>query len=172
MLGNPQARIEIIEVGCFTCPFTKAAEPLVQEVLDRYEGKVAFYFKYFPLPQHSYSIEASQAAECARDQNRFWEYKELLFTRQLECVGQPDEAHLRALYTQFATDAGIGTGQFNQCLDSGKYKDYVEGQKQENIGAGVYATPTFYINGKAIVAPKSVEEFSKVVDQELALLGQ
>ncbi len=172
MKGNAQARIEIIEAGCFTCPYTKAAEPLVDEVLAKYEGKVAFYFKYFPLPGHNYSFEAAEAAECARGQGKFWEYKKVLFDRQLECTQSPDTSQLMAHYKRYAEDLNLDTAQFNACIGSGKYKDYVEKQKQESIAAGIYGTPTFFINGKVLVAPKSIEEFSKIIDKELAAASQ
>jgi len=168
MKGNPEAPIQIIEVGCFSCPYTKATEPLVEEVLERYEGKVAFYFKYFPLPRHSYSIEASEAAECARDQGKFWEYKDLLFTRQSECAQKEKLTDLHALHTDFAEELGLDTETFSQCMESGKYASFVEEQKNQSIEAGIYGTPTFYVNGKVLVAPKTIEEFSAVIDAELA----
>ena len=168
MKGIAGAPVQIIEVGCFSCPFTKAAEPLVAEMLAKYEGKVAFYFKYFPLPRHPYSEESSEAAECAADQGKFWEYKELLFSRQLECVQQPSAGELHVLHKGFAAELGLDAAAFAQCMDSGKYKDYVERQKQESIDAGIYGTPTFFINGRPLVAPKTIEEFSVIIDEELA----
>ncbi|VVB99546.1 Thioredoxin [uncultured archaeon] len=174
MKGNADAQVKIIEVGCFTCPYTKSTEYLVQEVLDNYNGadgkggKVALYFKYFPLPTHNYSFKAAEAAECARDQGKFWEYKDLLFKRQLECTQTPDESQLLQHYKGFAADLNLDTTSFNACLDSGKYTQHVQQQKQESINAGIYGTPTFFINGKVLVAPKTIEEFSAVIDAELA----
>ncbi|MEK6958023.1 MAG: thioredoxin domain-containing protein [archaeon] len=166
--GNPNAQIQIIEVGCFTCPFTKSTEPIVDEVMEKYGEKVALYFKYFPLPRHNYSFEAAEAAECARNQGKFWEYKERLFEHQAECLEQPTTGDLIIVYKGLAKDLGLNEGQFNACIDAGKYNSYVEQQKQENINAGIYGTPTFFINGKVLVAPKSLEEFSKIIDAELA----
>ncbi len=171
MKGNPQARVEIIEVGCFSCPFTKATEPLVDEVLAKYGGKVAFYYKYFPLPKHNYSFEAAESAECSREQGKFWEYKRVLFERQLECTQTPDTVQLMQHYKKYAQDLGLDAAQFNACLDSDKYREYVERQKQESIAAGIYGTPTFFINGEALVAPKMVEEFSRIIDKELSAMG-
>ena len=171
MLGGADAPIQIIEVGCFSCPFTKSTEPLVQEVLAKYEGQTAFYFKYFPLPRHDYSAESSEAAECARDQGKFWEYKELLFTRQLECAEQPGAAELHGLHTEFAQELGLDTVLFSACMADGKYGGYVERQKQESIDAGIYGTPTFFINGRVLVAPKTLEEFSVIIDDELREAG-
>ncbi|MCR4368473.1 MAG: DsbA family protein [archaeon] len=162
--GNPNAPIAIIEVGCFSCPFTKATEPLVDEVFEKYGEDVKLYFKYFPLPRHTYSQESSEAAECARDQGKFWEYKGLLFTRQLECIEQPTTGELHTLHIDFAQELGLDVEEFSVCMGSGKYSNYVEAQKQESIDAGIYGTPTFYINGKVLVAPKTIEEFSAVID--------
>ncbi|HLC93086.1 MAG TPA: thioredoxin domain-containing protein [archaeon] len=168
MRGTTGAPVQIIEVGCFSCPFTKSTEPLVDEVMAKYDGKVALYFKYFPLPKHEYSLESSEAAECARDQNKFWEYKELLFTRQLECAAQPNAGELHSLHAEFAEELGLDTEKFSVCMNTGKYAPYIEAQKQESITAGIYGTPTFFINGKVLVAPKTIEEFSAVIDAELA----
>ncbi|MFH1391183.1 MAG: thioredoxin domain-containing protein [Candidatus Diapherotrites archaeon] len=165
--GTSDAEITIVEVGCFSCPFTKAIEPTIEEVMQKYEGKVELYLKYFPLPRHNYSSEASEAAECARDQGKFWEYTELLFSQQAECSQQPDVEELKVIYKQFAGDINLDVEQFSQCVDSGKYQEYVEQQKQESIDAGIYGTPTFFINGKVLVAPKTVEEFSQIIDAEL-----
>ncbi len=167
MKGNADAPIQIIEVGCFSCPFTKATEPLVEDVLKKYEGRVAFYFKYFPLPRHDYSTESTEAVECARDQGKFWEYKDLLFRRQIECVEQPGQAELHSLNIEFAGQLGLDTNQFSECMNSRKYKTYVETQKQESIDARIYGTPTFFINGKVLVAPKTMDEFSAIIDAEL-----
>lgn len=167
MAGNPDAEVKIVEVGCFTCPFTKGAEPIVREMLGKYEGKVAFYFKYFPLPRHDYSFEAAEAAECAREQGKFWEYKDILFERLLECSQAPDTGQLMEHYKRYAGDLNMNSEQFNACLYSGKYKEYVEKQKQEAIAAGIYGTPTFFINGRPLVAPKAIEEFSAIIDEEL-----
>ena len=171
MRGVAGAPVQIIEVGCFSCPFTKATEPLVEEMLAKYEGKIGFYYKYFPLPKHEYSLESSEAAECARDQNKFWEYKELLFTRQLECTQQPGAGELHTLHVEFAKELGLDTNEFSACMNSGKYVSYVEDQKQESIDARIYGTPTFFMNGRALVAPKTLEEFSKIIDEELAKAG-
>ncbi|PIN84709.1 MAG: hypothetical protein COV47_05975 [Candidatus Diapherotrites archaeon CG11_big_fil_rev_8_21_14_0_20_37_9] len=166
-IGSEGAPIRIIEVGCFTCPFTKSREPIVAEMLEKYGDKVEFSFKYFPLPAHKYSFEAAEAAECARDQGKFWEYKEVLFERQLECTQQETTEDLTVLYKEFAKNLSLNETEFNQCVDTRKHQPYIEAQKQENIGAGIYGTPTFFINGKVLVSPGSLEEFSKVIDAEL-----
>ncbi|MBI2597880.1 MAG: thioredoxin domain-containing protein [Candidatus Diapherotrites archaeon] len=158
-IGNEGAKIKIIEVGCFTCPYTKASEPLVKELLEKYGGEIFFAFKYFPLPSHPYSFEAAASAECAREQGKFWEYKEKLFEQQQECTASGSVPELNKHFVAMARAAGVNEEQFGQCIESGKYNSRVQEHKEQAIDAGIYGTPTFYVNGKVLVAPKTIEEF-------------
>lgn len=167
-LGNENAKVKIVEVGCFSCPFTKATEPIVNEVLEKYEGKIQFYFKYLPIPNHAYSFEASLAAECAREQDFFWEYKKMLFTNQEVCGQTQDISKLRQHYLSYARSLNLDVDAFASCFDSKKYASVVEKSKRESLAAGVYATPTFFVNGRPLVAPKSFDELASLVDEELA----
>ncbi|MDO8625468.1 MAG: thioredoxin domain-containing protein [Candidatus Diapherotrites archaeon] len=165
-IGEPDAPIQIIEVGCFTCPFTKATEPLVAEVLQKYDGNVHFSFKYFPLPTHPYSREAAMSAECAREQGKFWEYKQKLFEHQLECRQSTDISELNARFSRIAKDLDLNTPRFDDCITSEKYRALVEEDKKQAIAAGIYGTPTFYVNGTVLVAPQSIEEFDRVIQKD------
>ncbi|MEK6942400.1 MAG: thioredoxin domain-containing protein [archaeon] len=158
-LGNPEAPFKIIEVGCFTCPYTKAAEPLVKELLQKYGDKIYFSFKYFPLPSHPYSFEAAESAECARAQGKFFEYKSLLFKHQLICTQSANTEELKSQFFLLAESAGLNTEQFKQCVNTNKYEDFVQMHKRQSIAAGIYGTPTFFVNGKVLVAPKTLKEF-------------
>ncbi len=163
-IGDATAPIRIIEVGCFTCPYTKAAEPLVQEVLQKYGEQAFFSFKYFPLPGHPYSFEAAQSAECAREQGKFWEYKEKLFEHQESCTQSPNKEELFSNFYLIAGQIGLEQEQFRQCVENGKYNSVVQSHKQQSIDAGIYGTPTFYVNGKVLVAPKTIEEFDRAIN--------
>lgn len=166
-IGDISAKVKIVEVGCFSCPYTRAAEPIVKELLQKYDGKIYFSFKYLPIPSHSYSTQAAIAAECAREQGKFWEYKDILFEKQSECGQLENLDLLNQHYKIFAGQLGLDQDKFNACLDSSKYASFVEKQKSESIAAGIYATPTFFINGKVVVAPKSKEELFNIIDTEL-----
>ena len=98
----------------------------------------------------------------------FKQLRALAKTRQ-----EKDLAQLRQRHGLFTGELGaqfftlkLDTEKFSACLDTGKYSDFVSKQKQESIDAGVYATPTFYINGMPLVAPKMIEEFSALIDKE------
>lgn len=162
-IGDRNAPVQVIEVGCFTCPYTKAAEPVVKEFLQMHSGEVYFSFKYFPLPNHPYSFEAAASAECAREQGKFWEYKEKLFEHQLECTQSPTVEELNNNFFLIAGNIGLNQEQFKQCVQNGKYNSIVEQHKQDAIDAGIYGTPTFYVNGKVLVAPLEAREFEEII---------
>lgn len=162
-IGPTDASLQVIEVGCFTCPYTKAAEPVVADFLQRHEGEIRFSFKYFPLPSHTYSFEAAASAECAREQGKFWEYKEKLFEHQQSCSQSENTQELYNNFFLIAGSLGLDQPQFRQCVESGKYNSVIQVHKQQAIDAGIYGTPTFYVNGKVVVAPKSVDELENAV---------
>ncbi|MDO8538110.1 MAG: thioredoxin domain-containing protein [archaeon] len=164
-LGPENAEIQVIEVGCFSCPFTKQAEPIVQELLEKYDGRIRFSFKPFPLPTHAYSFEAAEASLCANDQEKFWEYKKILFEQQSVCTASNDANALTQHYISFAEIIGLNKEQFSECLASGKFKNEVQLHKQQAIDAGIYGTPTFYVNGKVLVAPKTLKEFEDIINE-------
>ncbi|MFH0714696.1 MAG: thioredoxin domain-containing protein [Candidatus Diapherotrites archaeon] len=167
-MGPESAPVHVIEVGCFTCPYTRQTEPLVQQLLQDYNGQIRFSFKYFPLPTHPYSLEAAESAECAREQGKFWEYKTDLFLAETQCSEQHTQTvDLRPLFSQTAQSLDLNLEQFQQCLDSNKFLNMVEQSKQDAISAGIYGTPTFYINEKVLVAPKSYDELKNAVQEAL-----
>lgn len=159
VIGNPDANLTIIEFGCYTCSYTKKAEPILKEVLEYYDGKVNTQFKSFPIPGHPLSAEAPLAADCALEQGRYKEYHDLLFSEQ--------GALTYDLLVSNAEKIGLNKTQFKACLDSKKYQTEVDRDIKEGKDAGVYGTPTFFINDKIIVGPKPFKTFKNIIDGEL-----
>lgn len=90
-------------------------------------------------------MDASLAAHCAGDQNKFWEYHDLLFAaRTGENVGDFKRENL----DKFAKQLNLNMDQFKQCVDSKKYADFLTAEKQEGQRNGVSSTPTIFVNGK------------------------
>ena len=78
--GNPEAPVTIVEFSDYHCPFCKRVQPTLTQLLDRYPGKVKLAFRDFPLSQlHPQARHAAEAARCAQDQGKFWEYHDVLF---------------------------------------------------------------------------------------------
>lgn len=104
---------------------------------------------------------AAEAAECAGDQDAYWEFHDYLFTHQ---NGENQGAFSKDNLKGFAAELKLDTDAFNTCLDSGKYTELV--QEQTSIGRqlGVSSTPTFAINGQAIVGAQSYDTFKQTID--------
>ena len=90
---------------------------------------------------------AAEASECANEQGRFWDYHDKLFAEQTgENVGTFSLDNLK----RFAADLKLNAQQFNQCLDSGEYRDKVQQEVSEGQRLGVNSTPSLFVNGQLI----------------------
>jgi len=121
-------------------------------------------FKPFPLPGHLYSSEAAQAAYCAGEKGKFWEFLDEVMPRQdmLESGG------VNAL-SEIGGSAGLDPADFKSCIESGKYNATVQEDFDDGVAEGIYGTPTFFINGKFLaVGPMTFEDLSRTIDGELA----
>ena len=113
------------------------------------------------------STWAAEAAECAGDQGRFWEYHDTLFAEQR---GENQGAFSRDNLKRFAADLGLDTAQFNQCLDSGQYRSYVQQQGASAQQLGINSTPTLAVNGQVVQDGSSYSVLQAAI--EAALRGQ
>jgi len=159
--GNASAKVKVIEFGCFTCPYTKKAESTMKQLLNEYNGSIYYVFKPFPLPNHKYSYDAAKAVLCANRQGKHWELQELIFKQQEVCAADGSLA-IKSL----ASSAGLNMTDFNRCFDNNETSPELEKYIQEGKDAHIYATPTFFINGKPIVGPKPIEDFENAIAAE------
>lgn len=141
--GNKNAAITIVEFSDYQCPFCARFHETMQEVLKNYPDKVRWVFKHFPLDQiHPYARKAAEAAECASEQNKFWEYTDKIYANQ---------ASLNTEYLSAAAkQIGLDTKKFDSCLSSGKYAGKVNADYQQGQTYGVRGTPGNYINGQSV----------------------
>jgi len=162
--GPKDAPVTIVEFSDFQCPFCKTATATIKQVLDKYPGKVRLVFRDYPLASlHPQAPKAHEAARCAGDQAKFWEYHDLLFERSPKIAPQD--------LKQYAQELKLNATAFDQCLDSGKYTAEVDKDFQEGVGLGLTGTPSFFINGKQIVGAQPLAAFQRVVDGELAKIA-
>lgn len=159
-IGPEDAKVTIIMAGCFKCQYTKQEVPVINKIMKNYEGKVRLFYKDFPISSlHADAPLASEAARCVLEQGKFWEYHEILFDNQ-------DKTSIDDL-KQYAAKLNLNTTQFNECLDNHKYKEAVNKEITEGIEAGIYGTPTIFINDQIFVGPKTYKELKKAIDEEL-----
>ncbi len=159
--GSTSAPIEMIEFSDFQCPFCLRANPTVQQVLNTYGDRIHFVYRNFPLPNHPNARPAAEAAACAAEQGKFWQYHDRLFANQSKL----SDADLK----QTAAELGVNTGEFNACVDSHKYRAKVDADVKAGEEAGVNGTPAFFINGRSVSGAQPYDVFKKVIDEELAL---
>lgn len=160
--GNSSAKVKIIEFGCFTCPYTKEAESTIQTILHEYNGSIYYVFKPFPLPNHKYSKQAAMAVLCASKQGKELELRSSIFAHQDVCSADGTLA-IKSL----AQTAGLNMTQFSDCYDSNQTLPELNSYINEGKASHIYATPTFFINGKPLVGPKSISEFEQAINDSL-----
>lgn len=158
--GSPEAKVHMVEFSDFQCPYCKRSYPIVEQLINEYGQRIHFVYRDFPIPSHAYARKAAEAAECAQEQNAFWQVHNLIFDNQ-------DKVAVVDLKS-YAQKLNLDTVRFNICLDSGKYAAEVEADFKDGEAAGVRGTPTFFINGQMIFGSVSLEEMKAVIDRELA----
>ena len=159
--GSEKAQVTIVKFEDFQCPYCKAVQPNYQEVLKRYDGKVRLVHKDLPLDQiHPQARQAAEAARCAEDEGKFWEYHDKLYASS-------PKAALEDLKF-YAKDLGLKQDSFDKCLTSGKYKEVIQKDVNEGASLGVTGTPTFFINGRELSGAQSLESISQIIDEELS----
>lgn len=159
--GNPMAPVRIVEFSEFQCPYCRRAQPTINAVVEKYGDKVSHSFRDFPLRDiHPNAQKAAEAARCAADQGKFWEYYKMLFAN----FGQLSREDL----TRYAQAVGLEMPGFEQCVDSGKHAAGIEADLQDGLRAGASSTPTFFINGIAVVGAQPQSAFEEIIDRELA----
>ena len=169
-LGNEKAKVTVIEFSDFECPFCRSMwrdtlPQLKKDYIDT--GKIKFVYRDYPLDFHAGAKPAAEGAECARDQGKFWEMHDKIFQEQ-DKQGQGTIQFGKADVVKWAGQLGLNMNQFNQCLDSGKYKAEVEKDLKDGSAAGVSGTPTTFINGRSLVGAQPYTSFKTIIDEELS----
>lgn len=171
ILGNADAKVEIIEFSDFECPFCKAMydEALVQIKKDYVDtGKVKFSYRHYPLESiHPNAKKAAEASECANEQGKFWEYHDQLFENQDDWVSLTSDA-LNEKFVEFATTIGIDGATLGECVTSGRMAKQVEDDLADGTEAGVDGTPATFINGMMISGAAPYADFKAEIEKQLA----
>jgi len=159
--GSPDAPVTIVEFADFQCPYCQSVQSTLKAVMEKYKGKVRLGFRDFPLrPIHPQAQQAAEAARCAAEQGKFWEYHDLLYTNQVRLDSGSLREHARGL--------GLDVEAFEACTASGKFKSQIDNDLQSGSIAGVSGTPAFYINGFMLVGAQPVAAFESMIESALA----
>jgi len=166
-LGDPKAKVTMVAFEDFQCPFCRkfhdeTFDRIKKEYIDT--GKVLYIHQdlaFLGLESNT----SAEAANCAKDQGRFWEYRNLLYENQSVAhnAGNFKSENLK----EFARKSGLDMVQFNQCFDSQKYKNLVSEARTFANSYGISSTPTFVINGVMVKGAKSFDSFEIIINSEL-----
>ena len=160
-IGPEDAPITIVEFSDYQCPYCERWHTQVyNQLLAAYPGKIRFVYRNLPLTQiHPQAMPAAEAAMCAGEQNAYWQFHDRLFSNQ-DLLGED-------FYVQIATDLGLNVAAFNNCRETHKYQDEIQADMDFAVGLGVQSTPTFFINGLAMVGAQPLTTFTQLIEKEL-----
>jgi protein-disulfide isomerase len=169
--GPASAPIKVTEYSDFLCPFCRQIAGAFSQYLPASAGRVAIYYKNFPLDKecnprlestvHPGACLLARGGICAAAQDKFWPYHDRVFGTELK---DPQAADV----TRLAAEAGLDAGVLQACLDSAATQARLAAEVEEGWKAGVRATPTLFINGKKL--PR-INDFVQTVDKEASKLG-
>jgi len=158
--GSEKARVTIVKFEDFHCPFCKQAQPTLNELLSRYNGQVRLVHKDLPLESlHPQARQAVEAARCAYEQGKFWEYHDTLYANSPKASADDLKS--------YGKEVGLNVDSFDRCFASGKYKAVVQKDLNEGAQLGLSGTPTFFINGREISGNLPLKAFEAIIDEEL-----
>ncbi|HAL17890.1 MAG TPA: hypothetical protein DCP32_14445 [Anaerolineaceae bacterium] len=160
--GPADAPITIIEFSDFECPYCQRWHAEVwKKLAAAYRSQIRLVYRDFPLYSiHPNAGPAANAAECAKEQGKYWEFHDLLFSGA-EKLGE-------SAYQTYASALNMDLNAFQQCLDESRYEAEVTADFEYASSIGISSTPTFFINGVALIGAQPFEVFQEVIELELA----
>lgn len=168
ILGSPSAKVWVIEVSDFQCPYCKEwHDATFQTIVNDYvkTGKVRLAYVNFPLSIHQNAHQAAIAAMCAGAQNKFWQMHDALFASQPTWETLTDPA---AAFDSLARSVGVNEADYHSCLSAPSIAALIAGDQERARTGGVTATPSFWVAGKLIEGAIPTAEMKMAIDSALA----
>ena len=159
-LGPADAPITLVEFSDYECPFCRRWHAEVYKpLLAAYPGKIRLVYRNLPLTSiHPDALAAAEAAMCAGEQDVYWKYHDKLFS---------SEALGNSTFIQYAQELGLNMAVFEACISDHKYQKAIQTDSDFAINLGINSTPTFFVNGLALVGAQPLDVFKQVIDKEL-----
>lgn len=158
-IGTQGAPITIVEFADYQCPYCSQMVSQVEDLLSDYEGQILFVYRDFPLEDiHADAFKAAEAANCANDQDKYWEMHNLLFANQAKL----DIESVR----DYAASLGLNLENFDACLSSDKYVEEIRNDISDGLSYQVRGTPTYFVNGYRVPGA-SIELLTNAIENAL-----
>jgi len=172
--GPDSAPVKIIEMSDYQCPWCKRFVDTTEKAVEEQyvaKGLVQIEFRNFAVTGGNQPKEvneatlAAEAAECANDQGRYWEYHYKLYAEQ---HGENEGAFIPEALKRFAAELGLDQEEFDTCLDSHRHYDEIMQEREEAASLGARGTPTFVINGTMVPGYLPFDRFQPLIEEALA----
>jgi predicted DsbA family dithiol-disulfide isomerase len=163
--GAENAPITIIEFADYECPYCTRGYTTMKSVMEKYDGKVKWYFRDFPLSFHRNAVSYSVAANCAGQQGKYWEMHDAILDNQKALTGEGGVEGL-------AKNLGLDEAAFGTCIADKDQSKKVMENMADGQAVGVTGTPAYFINGIMISGAQPLEAFEQIIDRELETAGQ
>ena len=159
--GPASAPVEIVEFSDFQCPYCSRVNPTLDRLRQTFGDDIKIVFRDFPLTSiHPQAFQAAEAAECAREQGKFWEFHDRLFANQRALALDDLKRH--------AGDLGLDMAAFGACVEGGQAKARVDADLEAGQALGISSTPAIFINGRHVAGAQPYEVFEAIIKDELA----
>lgn len=163
--GDKEAKVIIVEYSDFQCPACGAYHPVLKRLSEEFGDKIGFVYRHFPLPQHTNARPAARAAEAAGRQGKFWEMHDIIFENQQEWS---ESQNGKNIFEKYAETLKLDMNRFKSDVDAKEISDKVSADFESGTKSGVNATPTFFLNGKAIANPGGYDGLRNAISQAIA----
>lgn len=159
--GPANAPVTVTEYADFFCGYCKRAMPAMKKISETYPDKVRQIFKHHPLSNTpgKGSFRAHEAAVCAQEQGKFWEFQEKVFA----APSSLDDAGLQAI----ASQTGLNIPKYTECLKSGRAISVIQADLAEGSSRGIQGTPYFLVNETVISGTRPFEKFQQIIESYL-----
>ena len=158
--GNPDAPVTLVEFGDYESEACAKANEIVKQLMEKYEDKLNFNFRHFPLTQiYQRSMKAAEAAVAASQEGKFWPMHNMLFAQRRNLGLTSLKVHSK--------EAGVTNKKFLEELMNSTYGWHVRNDLLEGLDMGVRDVPTFFINGEAFSGKPTLENLSKGIEAAL-----
>jgi len=165
--GNLESKVKLVEWSDFQCPACYYYFSILKELDNRFGDQILFEYRNFPLKQiHRNAMMAAISTEAAGVQNKFWEMYDKLFENQKDWSNM-NKTKFEQTLAGYAEEIGLDVEKFKFDLVSKEIADKVEASYKFAIKNKIDSTPTFFLNDNKINNPRTIDEFSKIIQDKL-----
>ncbi len=147
--GSSSAPVHVIAYKDFECQACGSSAEVMKDIIEEYPDQIYFEFRHFPLPQHQFAIIAAVGAQCAHEQEKFFEYHDKLYHNQMTWMRQStDEVYVT--FRNYALDLDLDMTDFDACVSSPDAAERVNQDIALGTEQNISSTPTFFVNQERV----------------------